>query len=263
MRRNIILVVFIYIVSDVYSQDVKFKPTLISFKHTRLAFGLGWEFSFPKTMTFTGVPDDVVDFGHPTDTLRSPFNSFSLDLDLYSPNSVIGLYFPIAYSTNYFYVTDTTGNQDLFRSGRIELPLFIKFRTGQRNGNIHFWLGIGGSYNINMNVEREYFSSFDPYVKDNNLGQLNNTFSYGGFIGYEIANFKKGQTRSDIDVNMGKTRLIIIVRYTNFNKNTLNNTYFDTAVSSAISQCGNIQLRYSMFSFGIKLLYQPGVQLPD
>jgi hypothetical protein len=259
--------VMVFFSVGLLAQDVKFNPKVLSFRNERVAIGLGLEMSGQGLMKFNGAPKEAkVRFENPFDTSKTPFYNYSLDIDLYSPNSIIGLWSSIGYSKNYFYIQGKNDNADLFYYDKLEVPLYLKLRTGQRNGNLHAWFAAGGSYNISLNCTRKYyFSTQSGYIKDQNRKQLRNTFSLGGLIGFEIVNIRKENYAQNYDTRMGKIRFFMFGRFNYYFQDILNADYNLFKVSnsrSAICDYQDFNFKYFVASIGIKIFYKIPKKLP-
>lgn len=256
-----ILTVVILSVQIAFSQVVEFKPSLLSFRNTKLSLGLGTELSGTGFVTFNGKPVyAIVRFNNPADSGKAYLNHFSIDFDLYSPNSILGFWSAIAITNNEFYIKGSNKAIDYFDVHKIELPVYLKFRTGGKNKNMHFWIAIGGSFNYNISVKRKYLLNNQfAFAEDKSKEQLlNNALSAGGLIGYELVNSEYNDPKTG-EIYLSKFRLLLYMRFNYFFNNILNNEYSEFIYNSnrsAISEYQNIELKYLALSLGVKLLFK-------
>ena len=251
-----VVCIIVFIPWGSQGQDVKFKPKFLSLRNFRLSTGISFELSEGSLISYKGTPDNAqVKLGNLFDTSKAPYFNYAIDFDLYSPNSLMGIWTGLGYSVNFFNVQGNNNNYDNIEYRNLEIPLYLKFRTGQRNGKIHAWFAAGISYNFILACNRNYYmytSAYNFYTSsDNNNGQMNNYFSIGGLLGFEL-------------VNYGKFRLVVFARSNYAIQNLINNSYnaFQTPGNSAIADYPNFSYNYLATSIGIKLFYKVPKKLP-
>lgn len=262
MKHIIIFITLLFVYDASSAQDVKFRNKLISFNKARIAFGLGLEMSDGDLLGYTGSPSNAnVEFEYFYDTTKAAYFNYSIDIDLYSPYSLIGIWTSLGYTKNRFYVKGKNNNYDIFDYDKAEIPVYLKLRTGRRNGNAHAWIAAGMSYNIIISCERNYdsvtseFGSSYTYSseKDEEKGQLNNSLSMGGLLGYEIVNLKKNNGYD----NTGSARLLLFARFNYYFQSVTNQKYrpFNTEYESAIADYSNFSMNHFAVSFGLKFFF--------
>ena len=249
------------------AQNVKFKPKAFSTRNMRIALGVGYELK----LGILSIPvNENIVFKDKFDTTSVGFGNFSFDIDLYSPNSLVGLYFPIGYTFGSFTVNDSSNHFDAIQYKKIEVPLYLKLRTGERNGDLHLWFGLGASYNIINSVARNYYvpnaTTGYVYYDDLDKNQMKNHMSAGLLIGAEIFNYKTNEEKGrSLQNEPGRLRLLTYFR-ANYNfQNSLNNDYkyfLAGSNKSAISNNKGFELKYVTFSFAMKFFLRMKRNLP-
>ena len=238
-------------ITNLYSQDVNYRPKFISFHNARFSMGASLEAGFmvgnnkPSALKVT-YKDPLVD----KSSAPAPFASYGFVFDVYSANSVVGLLSGVDYTGTSICLEKEDGKKDFFDMNCLEIPLYLKFRPGKRDAKGHLWLLTGGVYSLPLTCNRKQFDQ-NLYLlhTDGNKEQLVSYLSLSGSLGYE---FFFGSQKN--------FRLAFYSRVVSPLSNQLNSNYPDFLPSgqSVLSSYPNFDIREYRISFGIKFLFQFG-----
>lgn len=244
MRKWAAIVLFVFCALGAASQELKMKPRFISFRNARVSMGLGFEMSLATKPAILYHSVGTI----PSDTKLSlqdsfPYLGISLAFDIYSPNSVVGLYSELSYSIYRFgFKDEQLGYSDNFDVRALEIPLYLKFRPGTMGSKrVKMWLLLGGSYVVPISTSRN--GSRGNYV--------NHYPGVGGAIGMEA---KLGRKTLGIDAD--KARFVIYLRANYSLTNKLNVNKLQSEIGVAGIDYSKTDYRDVIVSLGMKLLFR-------
>ncbi len=228
------------------SQDVSFSPKFISFRNMSVSPTLNLQLNFPSA--FIGEKPD----GYKT--IGGGGGSIGLGMDIYSPNSITGIYMECNYSILSFGIQNNQALIDSFDVTYFAVPVYLKFRIGAKDSRKHFWLALGGSVNFPMSCERKLFNDKTLLytVKDN--GQMVSMYStLSSILAYEAFN-KKDKTGLRAVIFLSgdyKMQNILNSNYSGFDEGNPNTNNY-----KSVGKYNEIDFRNVTINVGIKLLYR-------
>ncbi len=271
MKKGLYLFAFLTILfaDTAHAQDVKFKKKFISSRNTRVSLGVGLEGAFSgkkgnSIMSWnvgtTRAKYDYLDkTGDTTQSFDYLYGAAGLMIDVYSPNSILGLCFGANYSFYGFRVFDKSKTRfDRFDISSVEIPVYLKLRFGPKESTHHFWWQLGASYSMPL-IAKRYYSGTG--VTESNRQMAQGNFAVGTMIGFEqFISYGKnssayGAEKSDKD-NM---RMILFLRINYKLQSILNKNYSKfNEFSSAIGSHTNIDYRDLTLSLGVMYFFRLG-----
>jgi hypothetical protein len=241
-----LLTIFSIHCSIAVSQNVSFSPRLISFRNTRVSPTFNIQLNLPGT--FIGKkPDDYKIIG-------GGGASIGLGLDIYSPNSIIGIYSEVNYCISSFGIQNNQSLIDSFKVSYFVIPLYLKFRLGAKDSPKHFWLALGGSINFPLACERNLFDGSALLWTDKDEKQMVSIYkSLSTIIAYEAF---KNEDYSGL-------RIVIFLSADYKLDNILNTSYtgldegdLTTGNPKSIGKYDEIIFKDIVYCFGLKLLFK-------
>lgn len=246
----------LYSISAFSQKNIKVPPKFISFKHSRFSIGVNLEGGLLMAASKpTGLN---ITYKDPRSSKTAiPYVAYGFVFDLYSANSIVGLLGGFDYSNSEFGLRKGDSTTDYMNVARAEIPLYLKFRFGSSTGTKHFWILLGGVYNIPIAAKREQFdarsgaSAYTTLV-DENKDQLKSYFALAGSIGYELF----------LD-NQKHFRMAIFSRIVYPLSNELNPNYsqFKSTGNSVLRSYPNFDIKQYRISLGLKFMFQFGEAL--
>lgn len=225
---------------NVESQEVNFPPKFFTFRKARLGLGAGFEVGGEGILGLDAKPDGIKKgpIIINQDTSQHTY-AYGLGLDLYSPFSLLGFYGEVNYNAiKIRYTVDENFKND-YEVSYLEVPLYLKIRTGGVQKRSHFLLLGGAGYSFPIGVK--YNNSF--VGSDNNKDRLSNNISYKGAIGYEFIPGRKDYKNSAIyDV----ARFVIWIKFT-YRKSPFNTNYSNFLIYPV----ANSELKFNDYFFQI------------
>ena len=239
-----IVLLFIFAFYQGKSQDVSFSAKFISFRNMSVSPTLNLQLNFPSA--FLGSKPDGYKI------IGGGGAAGGLGMDIYSPNSITGIYIEANYSILSFGIQNTQGLIDSFDVSYFSVPAYLKFRIGAKDSRKHIWLALGGSLNFPVSCERKLFDDKTLLytLKDNQ--QLVSMYpGLSAILAYEA--FRKED----------KTGLRAVIFFSGDYKlkNILNSNYsgFDEGSpnsNKSVGKYNEIDFRNLTINVGIKLLYR-------
>jgi hypothetical protein len=245
------------LIGAVNAQDVKFKTKFFSLKEPRFSLGAGLEgggvFRFLSNNSYTYITDNS--------PKSRPLYGGSVDFDVYSPYSKVGLYFPVNATVNYARFNGND-NYNEFSTTNLDIPLYFKFRFGARNAAQFLWCAVGASYDIRTSSMTSFGSLRNDstginYIKSGYSNLFRNTVNLGAIVGWELFNKGEDSYRSDSSAKARKWRAVIFVRGAYSLQNTLNDSYFTNGTNSVLSEYSkDTKIKYLTVSAGVKVFFR-------
>jgi len=246
----------LYSFSAFSQKNIKVPPKFISFKHSRFSMGVNLEGGLLMAASKpTGLN---ITYKDPRSSKTAiPYVAYGFVFDLYSANSIVGLLGGFDYSNSEFGLRNGDSTTDYMNISRTEIPLYLKFRFGSSTSKKHFWLLLGGVYNIPLTAKREQFdarlgTSAYATLLDENKDQLKSYFAVSGSLGYEFF----------LD-NHKHFRMALASRIVYPLSNELNPIYsqFKSTGNSVLRSYPDFDIKQYRISFGLKFMFQFGEAL--
>lgn len=210
--------------------------------------GIGAEFAFSGVLyQFVGEKPKHTEIFFPDSTF--PYLSLSIPFDIYSPNSVIGLYTEASYSIVNWALRDTLiGFADGFKMHTLEIPLYLKIRPGTMGtGRAKFWLLLGGSFALPVISQRA--TNYETSLSTKNFAKP--YAGVGGAVGLEL---KLG--RKHLGIDMDKARMVFYLRANYSMMNKFNGSALVDSNPIQEIDYSKIDVRDVVISLGMKFLFR-------
>jgi len=168
----------------------------LSLRDLKVSVGGGVEGALPQMMKSTVNPSGMsIVYKDPRSGGNFyPYVSEGISVDLFSQNSLTGLFGGINYSSSTTTYKSSDLVSDYFSVNRLEIPVYLKLREGSLAKTNHLWLLFGGIFSTPLSVNRQYIvnsisgTSADGTAytyTDANSSQVNNLFLVSSSVGYE------------------------------------------------------------------------------
>lgn len=179
--------------TSVYKEKIPtYRPPFLSLRNAKISIGGGFEGALPKMMSSTVNPSGLdIDYKHNrTGGSGYPYISGGISIDIYSENSITGLFGGINYSASTTKYSKENVASDYFSINRLEIPVYLKLRPGAIASTSHLWLLFGGIFSAPVKINRQYSvyngTTMDSLAyTDTNVSQVNKLFLVSTSVGYE------------------------------------------------------------------------------
>jgi len=221
----------------------------------RLTAAIGYDFSFAGDDGGTGLMNAS---GNPDDGSflysSNPNQTISLELDAYSPTSVIGFMGGVGLNYQNYSITDVNKTvSDSLKTTNIEIPLYVKARFGNALSRSHFWLAAGGGFSFTTNATIRQ-KNLTTGLVSNEIDAEDQFESFpflSAMIGYE---FMAG--KDEEEVNRDSVRFLLFAKA---NYDLGNRVDSEELISnSALTTFQEPDYEFFRISFGLKILLRLG-----
>ncbi|MEX0997618.1 MAG: hypothetical protein WDZ45_11255 [Flavobacteriaceae bacterium] len=231
------------------SAGIEKKP--FTTENFRLTTAIGYDLGFAGTkgetglMNASGTPDDDSFFYS-----SIPNQTISLELDAYSPTSVIGFMGGVGINFQEYNITDANKTvSDSLKTTNIEIPLYVKARFGNALSRSHFWLAAGGGYSFTTKATLHQKNLTTGLVSDevDAKDQFSSLPFLSAMVGYE---FMAGNAEEKVNRDAVRFLLFAKVNY------DLGSRVDDGALiaNSALTTFQEPDYNFLRISFGAKIL---------
>lgn len=271
MKKKLAVLTFLTFLFATFSsaQEVKFKKKFISSRNTRGSLGVSLEGAFSgkkgnSLMSWnvgnTRAKYDYLDkSGDTTQSFDYLYGAVGAMIDVYSPNSILGLCFGANYSFYGFRIFDKTKTRfDRFDISSVEIPVYLKLRFGPKESTHHFWWQLGASYSVPLIVKRYYSVTG---VTESNRQMAQGNFAVGTMIGFEqfISYGKNSRSYGTEKSDKDNMRMILFLRINYKLQSILNKNYSKfNEFSSAVGSHQNLDYRDLTLSLGVMYFFRLG-----
>ncbi len=228
------------------SQDVSFSPKFISFRNMSVSPALNLQLNIPSA--FVGKKPDGYKM------IGGGGGGIGLGMDIYSPNSITGIYMECNYSILSFGIQNNQALIDSFDVTYFAVPVYLKFRLGAKDSRKHFWFALGGSVNFPMSCERKLFDDKTLLYTLKEKEQMVSMYpTLSSILAYEAFNKKDKTGLRAVIFFSGDYKLQNIL---NSNYSGLNEGNSSTNNPKSVGNYSEIDFRNVTINVGIKLLYR-------
>lgn len=203
------------------------QPSIFTLRNSRITLGIIGHSNIagkisdsadarPFIQFFGGeLPDSSLEFDF--ESIDFPYSALGLSLDLFSPNSRIGLAISGEYNLSNYLITNSN-NRYLFKSNRINLPFYLKYKFGSINGKEagdgreNTFLAVGPYASIPISLIRTV-GGVEENLKDVQINSYGISIMFGLVLRYYKENAIKNaeenasnrqKRNSDDDSSIGK-----------------------------------------------------------
>ncbi len=257
IQINFLCIFFcVALTNNTNAQKLSFRPKLFSFHNAKFSMGIGIETSPDFAHIKASEPSSLrTKYKSPSanDDIHCPFISSGITFDFYSPNSILGLTFGANYAAQQTAIASKDESKfDFIRARRLELPLYLRIRPGERDNGSHIWLLFGGAYNIPLSGSRtRYIQNYDTYDNDfvdENKEQFQSYITLSTQIGIEAFTGSDGYNSRAVFYISGEYPL------TNFlNENYSNFIYIQG--DGVLSDYWRYEIKQYKIGIGLKLFF--------